>query len=168
MSFDIDVKSYLTNLKELPLADKVVKNYEKGNISLIEALQELQRIDIEVMKLGNKIYKHNYQLDINSEYIIESGREVSVMIDGLEPVIRDTAEEIGISSIDDVDVYVFLNPILRDVTFIEVVLKLSDDSEKEIFVKYILDSKNMYKNILLQDKDGKLKDTLSEAVKEVA
>jgi hypothetical protein len=54
-NFMKDCASRLKELSKLPNADKVIAKYERGLITLNEAVEELKSIEVEQIKLQNKI-----------------------------------------------------------------------------------------------------------------
>lgn len=55
MNFMKDCANRLKELSRLPLADRVISQYERGLITLQEAITSLKDIEVEQIKLQNKI-----------------------------------------------------------------------------------------------------------------
>ena len=55
LNFKKDIASYINSLMKLPNADKVVRQYERGLITLDEALASLKDNEIDILKAENKV-----------------------------------------------------------------------------------------------------------------
>ena len=106
------------------------------------------------------------KLDTTSEYVIDNGRSINVMVEGLEDDIRPLFIK-GALKPDYIDTYVDIDPVLEIATNIEFIAKYFDDTEDSIVIK--LDNGLMnegidaFYTIMVQDKDGALEAVLKEA-----
>ena len=106
------------------------------------------------------------KLDTTSEYVIDNGRSINVMVEGLEDDIRPLFIK-GALKPDYIDIYVDIDPVLEIATNIEFIAKYFDDTEDSIVIK--LDNGLMnegidaFYTIMAQDKDGALEAVLKEA-----
>ena len=108
----------------------------------------------------------NLKLDTTSEYVIDNGRSINVMVEGLEDDIRPLFIK-GALKPDYIDTYVDIDPVLEIATNIEFIAKYFDDTEDSIVIKLDNDLMNegidAFYTIMAQDTDHRLSEVLKEA-----
>lgn len=106
------------------------------------------------------------KLDTKSEYVIDNGRSVNVMVEGLEDDIKPLFIK-GALKPDYIDTYVHIDSVLEIATSIEFVAKYFDDTEDSIVIKLdnglMNEGIDVFYTIMAQDTDHRLSEVLKEA-----
>ena len=106
------------------------------------------------------------KLDTTSEYVINHGRDMNVMVTGLEDDIRPLFIKEN-NEVEYIDTYVNIDPVLEVATNIEFIATYADDSKECINLKVGVglsdDGVELFYILMAQDTDYRLSEVLKEA-----
>ena len=104
------------------------------------------------------------KLDTRDEYVIDNGRSLNVMVEGLEDYIKPLFNET-----EYIDTYVFIDPVLEVATQIEFCAKYFNETEDWITIKlsdeyeHSTEAVELFYILMAQDSDNRLSEVIKEA-----